>query len=113
MTEDVSEQRGLSTRDERRAYWLAHVEKWQQSGQSKQAYCREHGLKAGSLYRWCAKLHRGEKLKPTFIPVRLPRVTDNGYALELMLVNGGVLRIGADADPAWVAQLVRELERLC
>ena len=113
MTEAVSDQETVLTREGRRAYWQSQVRQWQRSGLSKQAYCREHGLKAASLYRWCARLRAGETTQPGFVPVRLPSVGANGYALELMLVNGGVLRIGAGADPLWVSQLVRELERGC
>ena len=113
MTEAVSEQETLSTREGRWAYWKSHVEQWKRSGLSKQAYCREHGLKAASLYRWCTRLRDREKAKPSFIPVRLPSIAANGYALELELVDGRMLRIGADADPVWVSQLVRELERRC
>ncbi len=113
MTEAVLAQGTVSTREERRAYWQAQVEQWQRSGLSKQAYCREHGLTAASLYRWCAKLDDGKKAKPGFIPLRLSGVVANGFALELTLGDGRVVRIGSDADPVWVAQLVRELERAC
>ncbi len=113
MTETVSEHGTVSTREGRRAYWQLHVEQWQRSGQSKQAYCREHGLKAASLYRWCAKLRDGDLRRPGFIPLRLASIAPNDYALELMLRDARVLRVGADADPVWVSQLVRELERAC
>lgn len=113
MKKALSENRELSTQEGRRAYWREHIEKWQQSGQSKQAYCREHSLKTANLYRWCAKLLKGEQRRPQFIPVRLPTLSANRYGLELMLVNGRVLRMGDDVDPVWVSQLVQELERAC
>ncbi len=48
-------------RAERRAYWQGHLQRWRASGQSKQAHCREHGLKPANLYRWCAKeSYRGQ-----------------------------------------------------
>ena len=89
------------------------MEGWRDSGQSKQAYCREHGLKPANLYRWCAKLGDGQRQGPRFIPVQLPRLAGNGYAMELVLSGGRVLRIGADADPLQVSQLVQALERVC
>ena len=102
-----------TSRVERRAYWQAHVEGWKDSGQSKQAYCRDHGLKPANLYRWCAKLGEGQRQGPRFVPVQLPVLAGNGYAMELELSGGRLLRIGADADPHRVCQLVRELERVC
>ena len=113
MTEETLAKIKWSTREERRTYWREHIEKWQQSGQSKRAYCREHGLKTANLYRWCAKLLKGEQRRPQFIPVRLPSIPANRYAIELMLVNGRILHIGDDVDPVWVSQLVQELERAC
>ncbi len=98
---------------ERRAYWQSHVEGWKRSGQSKQAYCRERGLNRGSFQRWCGRLLREKPTPPQFIPVCLPKVPSAGYALELTLSNGRVLRIGDDADPAWVSQLVQALEGAC
>lgn len=100
-------------RVERRAYWQGHVQRWRASGQSKQAYCRDHGLKPANLYRWCAKLGDGQSQRPRFVPLQLPLLAGNGYVMELALGGGRVLRIGADADPRWVSQLVRELEREC
>jgi hypothetical protein len=101
-----------NARTETRAYWQAHVHRWRDSGQSKQAYCREHGLRAANLYRWCAKLGEGPRQGPRFVPVQLPMV-GNGYPMELVLGGGWVLRIGTDADPRRVSELVQELERIC
>ena len=101
-----------TSRAETRAYWQAHVQRWRDSGQSKQAYCREHGLRPANLYRWCAKLGEGQRPEPRFVPVQLPMV-GNGYPMEMVLGGGRVLRIGTDADPHRVSQLVQELERVC
>jgi hypothetical protein len=111
MAETTANKR--TSRTERRAYWQAHVQGWRDSGQSKQAYCRDHGLKAANLYRWCAKLGDGQRKGPRLVPVQLPMLAGNGYAMELALSGGRVLRVGADVDPHWVSQLVRELEREC
>lgn len=102
-----------TSRAERHAYWQAQVEGWRDSGQSKQAYCRDHGLKPGNLYRWCAKLGDGPRQGPRFVSVQLPKLAGNGYAMELVLRGGRVLRIGPDADPLQVSQLVQALESVC
>lgn len=108
-----TEETQKSFRAQRRAHWQSHIEDWKRSGQSKQAYCREHGLNRGSFQRWCGRLLRGKPTQLQFIPVRLPSVLSAGYALELTLANGRVLRIGGDADPAWVSQLVQALDGAC
>ena len=108
------QQKQKTSRAERRAYWQFHIAGWKESGQSKQAYCREHHLNPASFYRWHRILRGGESdHAPSFIPLRLPVVTANRYAIELRLADGRELRIGGDADPWWVAQLVRALETPC
>ena len=97
----------------KRAFWQSHMEGWKGSGQSKQAYCREHGLNSASFYRWHGKLVDGESKGPRFVSVHLPVAPSNGYAVEITLGNGRLVRIGRDADPVWVAHLVRALEAPC
>ena len=41
---------------ERRDYWSRHVAEWRQSGQSRKAYCEEHGLAYWSMRDWIRKL---------------------------------------------------------
>ena len=94
-------QEGRRTRAQTRSYWASHVESWGRSGQSKQAYCRAHGLSPASFYRWCGKVASGEKAKPVFVPLRLPVVSPGGYVLELILATGQRLRVGEGVDPAW------------
>ena len=35
-----------------KAFWLNHVQRWQQSDLSKAAYCKQHNLSAGNFYNW-------------------------------------------------------------
>lgn len=37
-------------------HWTHHIEAWQASGLSQNAYCREHGLKPNQLCYWKRKL---------------------------------------------------------
>jgi hypothetical protein len=108
-----TQQSKKSARAERRAYWQSHMAGWKQGGGSKQAYCREQGLNPASFYRWHRILLGGEADRAPFIALRLPVRAAKGYPIELRLANGRRLRIGGDADPLWVAQLVRALETAC
>ena len=43
----------LSVHSQRgKAFWLNHVQRWQESGLSKAAYCQQHNLKASNFYHW-------------------------------------------------------------
>ena len=35
-----------------KAFWLDHVQRWQNSGLSKIAYCNQHNLKSSNFYNW-------------------------------------------------------------
>ena len=39
-----------------RDYWSRHIAAWRQSGQSRKAYCEEHGLSYWSMRDWISKL---------------------------------------------------------
>ena len=108
-----TQQSKKTTRAERRAYWQSHIEGWKDSGRSKQAYCREHGLNPTSFYRWCGKLEGAETDKPRFVPLRLGVTAQGGYVVELVLATGGLVRVADGADPKWVSRLVRELDGSC
>lgn len=104
--------RKTGSREERRAYWREHIERWRQSGQSKQAYCRSQGLNPASFYRWQGKLNGVAKKTPGFIPVRLAKGLPS-YPIEVTLGNGVVIRLDNDADEALIRQLLPELGRGC
>ncbi len=112
MVEARTGHRGLGTREERRAHWEEHIERWRQSGQSKSAYCRTHELNPASFYRWLGKLGDGPKKTPGFIPVRLPKGSPT-YPIEVTLGNGVVMRLGNEADGTLIRQLLSELRQGC
>ena len=91
-TVSVNPQRG-------KAFWLNHVQHWQESGLSKIAYCKHHHLKASNFYHWSRplmlqslaqsgdkpsanKLGPTTKPKPiTFLPLSVePSLNDAGCA---------------------------------
>lgn len=98
----------------RRAYWQAHLERWHQSGQTQQAYCREHDLNYARFHYWRRKLRDdgGAGVARTrssgFVPV-----TPSGHGLSpglsVVLPNGVQLR-GISADNLAVVE--RLLARL-
>ena len=112
MVEERTGKRKFGTREERRSYWRDHIERCRQSGQSKQAYCRAHGLNPASFYRWQGKLNGVLRKTPGFIPVRLAKGTAT-YPIEVTLGNGVVVRLGNEADGPLITQLLCELGRGC
>jgi hypothetical protein len=54
------------------SFWEHHLGRWQQSGLSQRAYCRQNDLRPHQFYYWRRRI-----LKPrpdvSFLPVTLPR----------------------------------------
>ena len=86
----------------RRTYWQGQMERWQQSGKSQQAYCREHDLSYFRFQYWRRKLREDEqqavqRTRPSgFVPVA---AAGSGAhpGLCVVLPNGAQLR-GISAD---------------
>jgi hypothetical protein len=90
------------TRTERREAMLAHVAAWQQSGQSRKAYCAEHGLAINTLHHWCARSRRAGP-RTGFSPVEVTAPP----GLELHYPNGVRLLLPAGTVLEQVAACIR------
>ena len=90
-------------------YWRERVEGWRASGLSQIAYCAHHGLSIKSFRRWWTKLQRMGATAPslTLVPIS---VGAPATAPAIRLHSPGGWRIElATANPAWLADLVRQL----
>jgi transposase len=96
------------------------------------AVARRHALASSLLYRWIKSVKADDQVqKPSFVPVALAApagatvtmatVSDHrletsavqataGNAIEVVLGNGRILRIGADIDMAVLKRLAAALE---
>ena len=96
--------------------WRRVMRSWAKSGVGVREFCRREKLPETAFYYWRRELRRrdGEKKRKgrqssgAFVPVRL--AGDFPVPVELRLVSGQVLRLGAAFDPGRVAELVRLLE---
>ncbi|EFL49106.1 putative transposase orf1 for insertion sequence element [Solidesulfovibrio fructosivorans JJ]] len=105
----------------KKAYWAGHIGRWQRSGLSQGAYCREHGLSQSSLGYWRKRLgatnDREAASFVTIVPVPLlaSAQPDMANAPEPLLVHvGNAFRIEIRGDfvgPV-LEKLVRTLTRL-
>ena len=61
----------------------AHIAKWEQSGQSKKAYCEAAGIKYGTFISWFKK-------EVPLEPGRFRKLeqSEQRYHLEILLPNG-------------------------
>lgn len=114
-----------------RAYWQAHVSAQASSGLTGAGYCREHGLRSKSFYRWRRVLGESGELgellggvdpqpvdcvrggsKPLFAEVRIPAdgISPGASGVEVALRSGVVVRVSRGFDAATLRQVVSVLE---
>lgn len=115
-----------------REQWRGHVEAQAASGLSGQAYCRRHGLRAKSFYRWRRVLvstvapaktvsSEGEPARPVFAEVHVRdaafvaerRVMDGCARVEVVARGGRAIRVWPGFDGETLARAVAVLEGLC
>ena len=92
------------TRDEKAAFWREHIRVWRGSGQSRNAYCRDHGLKARRFNYWVGRLRhefRPGGAETGFVPLA---VVPDGEPAERpapvveIEVDGAVVRLTGGVD---------------
>jgi hypothetical protein len=98
--------------------WREAIRRWQQSGQTIRAFCREQRLKEGSFHFWRRTIARRDQSvasatpsqhKPIFVPVRLTPAAA-AVPLELVLGSGRVVRVSPGFDAATLHALLAALE---
>jgi transposase-like protein len=93
---------------------------YRRSGLSQRDFVQSHGLGLSTLTKWLRE-ERRTGLKPPgrndvvpFQEVNLrPQFSSTGWAAEVALTDGAVLRLGAQASVAWAAELLQVLRRPC
>ena len=81
--------------------WADRIAAQQRSGNSVKQFCKEQGLTEGSFYAWRKRLQKGEPVRFALVDrgaTRQEPATE--AALELVMVTGERLRIGAGVDAA-------------
>ena len=97
-----------SKKSDKAVFWRQHISKYRASGQTRAAYCRQHGLKLHRLAYHVGKQSKVGLSGSSFAEVAIADVpVQTGRGGARLLVGGGVaVEFDAGTDPAWVARLV-------
>ena len=90
--------------------WAERIAAQQRSGISVKQFCKEQGLTEYSFYAWRKRLQKKEPVRFALVDrgaAREERSTES--ALELVLVTGERLRIGAGVDTATLRTVLEAL----
>jgi hypothetical protein len=104
-----------------RAFWEATVVAWQGSGATVAAFCEDRELSVQTFYAWKRRLAveelEGDGTPPAFVPVRVVDRAANDVgradrAIEIVLSNGRVVRVGDAFDEPTLQRVIVALEAL-
>ncbi len=92
----------------KRAYWGQRMTEWEHSGQTKKAFCAEHGLVLSTFQWWCAQRKRRAVAKPVtpFLPIAMHAVS----VVEVELRSRTRIRFEGEAALQAVAQLTARVK---
>jgi transposase len=99
----------------RREQKLAILAEVDAPGGSVSEVARRHALHTSLLFRWRRELSRRRPSAPaspapSFVPVRLPPAPARPGTIEVVLVGGRTIRVGADVDMGALLRIVEALE---
>jgi transposase-like protein len=112
---------GLRSRRRRTPQQRAELlTQFRRSGLSQRDFVQSHGLGLSTLTKWLRAERRTGVEPPErngsvpFQEVDLsPPFRPAGWAAEVALADGAVLRLSLQTNPAWAAKLLRALRRPC
>ena len=97
---------------DKRRFWLAHIQAWQKSGYSLAEYGTHHNLVYHRLIYWKNKFAHERMKAISFVPVPLP-LDSPDVPLTLSLQNDRFkIEIGTDFSGNLLSQLIATLESL-
>jgi hypothetical protein len=104
-------------RDHRKEqFWRRLLAKWRKSDLSVRSFCLVHGVCERRFHRWRHVLQQRDGQDVRFVPVNIVpdektvSAADGSAALELVLKDGRLLRIGTGFDAATLTRLLALLE---
>ena len=97
----------------RRDHWREILRRWQSSGLSQAAFCRQGKIPVWRFTWWKKRLSDdGVAAGGLFVPVRVTPSPAAPAEFELTLRGGRRLRFGTDVQPARLAAIVAAIESL-
>jgi hypothetical protein len=94
----------MAIKEQMRQERLAMISDWQQSGQSRQEWCRAHGVAYHVFQYWYRQWRRPVAADGKFIPVEVSPA--GGGAVELLLPDGRRVVFHQPLDVAYLKALL-------
>ena len=96
---------------QRRELWREVLRRWQASGLSQAAFCRQRKIPVWRFTWWKKRLSNdGVSAGDLFVPIHVAPPAAASAEFELTLHGGRLLRFGADVETAKLAAIVAAVE---
>lgn len=110
------DQTRAAERKQNRKFWEAHLKRWETSGISQSAYCRQNQLRLNRFIYW-KKKRSPEECHVSLVEWPVPRQEDRasrslGSPLCVVISSRYRIEIQAGFDPALLESVVRVLRGL-
>jgi transposase-like protein len=91
-------------------YWRAQIQAQERSCKSVARFCKDEGLTEQAFYFWRKRLRNEQPIRFALLEAEAVRQQPaTGVALELVLVTGERLRIGAEVETATLRRVLEAL----
>jgi hypothetical protein len=88
--------------------WRERIAQWRSSGMPAQEYAAQQGFPLERLTYWARRVER-ESQGPKLLPVHVQVASTVAAVLELRSPSGWTMRVGAGAEPGWLAAVLSGL----
>jgi hypothetical protein len=105
------------------SYWRRVVQEHGESGLSGAEFCRRHGMKVVTFYKWQGRFARKQRSEVQSVPKENPFVAVTvptkpaepvpDSAVEIVLAGGSIVRVTEHTPLALLAKVLRALEATC
>lgn len=104
-----------TNKEERRAFWAMHIQRWKESNVTQQAYCTQERISYGSFTHWKSELFPKPKIEKnkSFIPVKIDAAqslqTIQPQSIQIKLTTGHIVYLPTTMDTKQIASLIYHL----
>lgn len=99
--------------ESKKEFWQNHIQQWQKSGLSQQAYCAQQGIRYTTFGYWRKRLASGEAKRKQFAAVEVRQAQqDSMLSVKVRLVSGVVVSIPCSMGVVSVVDLICMLEKV-
>ena len=93
------------------SFWKRKLQEYRESGLSRRAFSKQHGVTKSTMDYWFARIRKGQKAKG-LVEVKPTSIAISNPTLNVVVANKYRIEIHRGFDPILFAEAVKTLESL-